>query len=229
MDVVETENSNDSTDKIKEKVRVVSLEDPSIIASEFAGNSNASVWSLCGLNSDDHDVDLGDISPSISPIFTEQQMADHLRERLMNEDHIFSGEHASETRLNENSRPTSDLQSHLELFDREMKSLESNDSGDECKSKKEGDLPRDGGHLATKIPGKSSPRKRGVDSSVEQEAGIALRTRNRRHKQAGEVKVERDSGKDCSKVESKDKENLSKGFVWLLHLILSLLFVKQPS
>ena len=200
MDVLDTENSNDSTDKIKEKVRVVSLEDPSIIASDFAANSNSSVWSLCGLNSDDHHVDLGDISPSISPIFTEQQMADHLRDRLMADDHIFSGEHASESTLSDNSRSLPDLQSDLELFDREMEDLESLDSSSDFKSRKDGDSVKNDENLASK----HSPRKRAAtDTSSEKEAGIALRTRNRRR---GQQTTEVNDHKQAS-----EKNEVSKG------------------
>lgn len=214
MEAIDAENSNDSTDKIKEKVRVVSLEDPSIIASDFAANSNSSVWSLCGLNSDDHHVDLGDISPSISPIFTEQQMADHLRDRLMADDHIFSGEHASNS-TNENSRAIPDLQSDLELFDREMKNLESLDGGEDMKSKTDGYLVKSEGHIATKASSNSrrSPRKRGAeDTSSDGKSGIALRTRNRRRgTHAGEVKAGSESGKDVqSKIESEDEEGLNQ-------------------
>ena len=173
MEALEKENSNDSTDKIKEKVRVVSLDDSTIIANsmaEFGSNSNASVWSLCGLNPEDHHVDLGDISPSISPIFTEQQMADHLTHRLMSEENIFSGEQA--TRSTENARPIPDLQTDLELFDREMQSMENLDSSGVLISKKAADV---GGQLGTKDSHvvKRTTRKRGVNSSVDRDTAIA--------------------------------------------------------
>ena len=233
MDAIDTENRNDSSDKVKEKVRVVSLEDPSIIASDFSANSNSSVWSLCELNSDDHHVDLGDISPSISPIFTEQQMADHLRDRLMADDHMFSGEHASESTLNEHSTPSPDLQSDLELFDREMKSLESLDNGKDLKSKMEGDLDKNEGQLASKTSSKRLPRKRAEeveDTSLDVENGIALRTRNRRRgTQDTEAKASVDSGKDAKpRTGSKDQENLAQRFVslvsLLLHVVVHLIF-----
>ena len=216
MDAIETENSNDSTDKVKEKVRVVSLEDPSIIASNFAANSNSSVWSLCGLNSDDHHVDLGDISPSISPIFTEQQMADHLRDRLMADDHMFSGEHASESTLNENSKPLPDLQSDLELFDREMKSLESLDSANDIKSKMAGNSGKSEGQSVSKTSRGNSERKRvGEDTNLSEENGIALRTRNRRRgAPAGDVKAGMDSGKDVKpNIGKKEGEGLVQRLV----------------
>ena len=220
MDVLNTENSNDSTDKIKEKVRVVSLEDPSIIASDFGANSNSSVWSLCGLNSDDHHVDLGDISPSISPLFTEQQMADHLSDRLMaDEDHVFSGEHASESTLSENSRSLPDLQSDLEAFDREMEDLESLDSSNDFKPKKDGDSVKNEESLA----GKQSPKKRGAtDTSTDDArkgAGIALRTRNRRRgQQTSEVNdaKQADEKEEVPKVTNKDHKELINRFVSML-------------
>jgi hypothetical protein len=228
MDAIDTENSNDSTEKVKEKVRVVSLEDPSIIPSDFGANSNSSVWSLCGLNSDDHHVDLGDISPSISPLFTEQQMADHLQVRMMADEHMFSGEHASESTLNQNSRPIPDLQSDLELFDREMKSLEGLDSAKDSKSKITGNLVKNERDSASKLASGKSPRKRlEEDACSGEENGIALRTRNRRHEEpSDEEKAGVDSEKDVkSKIERKEGENLAERLVGVVLLSLHVLAI----
>ena len=222
MDALDTENSNDSTDKIKEKVRVVSLEDPSIIPSDFAANSNSSVWSLCGLNSDDHHVDLGDISPSISPIFTEQQMADQLRDRLMAEDQIFSGEHASRSTLHGNDNSSGDLpdlQSDLERFDREMKTLESLDNGNDLKEKRVGDKS-DGQSTTDQTSRKSRVKRVGLVSSSGEETGIASRTRHRRRGQQEATDVKQDE-KDA-KNESKDRDISSERLVIysvLLHVV----------
>lgn len=232
MDVLDGENSNDGSGKVKEKVRVVSLEDPSIIASDFSGNSNASVWSLCGLNSDDHDVELGDISPSISPIFTEQQMADHLRERLMVDDQLFSANNTNDDSAL-NSRPLPDfIHSDLELLDREMKKFENDGTGKDLKPKMEQDLITND----AKVASKRSPRKRVNDTIFENEgSGIALRTRNRRRgAQCSDLKASINSGKDVKyEITTRDEGILHQRYSLLCasqcHMCLLLLQPPPPS
>ncbi|XP_046865077.1 death-inducer obliterator 1-like isoform X2 [Xenia sp. Carnegie-2017] len=191
MDSFDMENSNDSSDKVKEKVRVVSLEDPSIIASDFASNSNNSVWSLCGLNSDDHHVDLGDISPSISPIFSEQQMADHLRERLTAEENIFTGEGNDRVALSHDTKHLTDLKGDLELFDQEIKDFDHLDDATKDGAKNYSRFGQDDEESLAKIASKLSTNKRAQnrDTIFPPRTRTALRNRTRQRGQEESKKV----------------------------------------
>lgn len=136
MENLAEETSNAQCD-MKEKVRVVRLDDPTINAKSNIGlgnNSSASVWSLCDINNDDSHVDLGDITPSISPVFTEeqvlelteQQMVDPMTHRLLDDgDTIFSVGNIGQS-LQSGQRkgsPLHDFPSDLEIFNSEMKKM----------------------------------------------------------------------------------------------------------
>lgn len=150
MENLAEETLNDHCD-MKEKVRVVRLDDPTINSKSNIGlgniNSSASVWSLCDINNDDSHVDLGDITPSISPVFTEeqvlelteQQMVDPMTHRLLDDgDTIFSVENIEHSLQSgqQKGSPLHDFPSDLEIFNSEMKKMRELDG-----------VARHGGHL----------------------------------------------------------------------------------
>lgn len=136
MENITKETSNDQ-EEMKEKVHV-SLAGSTITQTSIGlgNNSNASVWSLCDINNDDTHVDLGDITPSISPVFTEEQvlelsgqhqMVDSVTHRLLDVgDNIFSVGNIDQPLASEQqkSSPLHDLSSDLEMFGSEMPNIE---------------------------------------------------------------------------------------------------------